>query len=175
MRLNGFTLFELAITLAVLACLAALLYPNLDRVAANNRIHAEINALFHGIHLARKESVVRRRVVSLCPSPDGVSCLATYDWPRFWIVFENRDRDEPPVRDEGEALLYVHETGSTVRIRANRRGFSLRSTDLRATNGTIRVCDRENRVPARAIVISYTGRPRVALADSRGDPLNCSD
>jgi type IV fimbrial biogenesis protein FimT len=174
-KINGFTFFELVLTLALLACLATLFYANLGKVAANNRIHTEINALFHGIHLARKESVVRRRVVSLCPSPDGSRCVATYDWPRFWIVFENRDRDEPPVRDAQEALLYVHETRPAVRIRANRMGFSLRSTDLRATNGTIRVCDRENRVPARAIVISYTGRPRVALTDSRGDAYECLD
>ena len=175
MKLNGFTLFELALTLALVACLATLLYSGLGKVAANNRVHAEINALFHGIHLARKESVVRRRVVSLCPSPDGRRCIATYDWPRFWIVFENRDRDEPPVRDLDEALLYVHETSPALRLRANRRGFSLRSTDLRATNGTIRVCDLEQRVAARAVVISYTGRPRVAVTDSRGDPYDCLD
>ena len=173
MQANGFTLLELAIALAVLACLAILLDVSLGNIVANGHIHKEVNALFHGIHLARKESVVRRRVVSVCPSLDGQTCDATFDWSRSWIVFANHDRDDPPVRDFGEPLLYLHRVSPAVRIRANRLGFSLRSTDLRATNGTLRVCDRQNRVAARAVVISYTGRPRSALHDSRGDPYHC--
>lgn len=175
MQGKGFTLLELAIVLALLAILASLLYSGLGRVVANNNIHREINALFHAIHLARKESVVRRRVVSLCPSEDGATCSAVLEWPRFWILFENGDRDDPPIRDPGEPLLHHHEIGTDIRILANRRGFSLRSTDLRATNGTIRVCDRHRRVPARALVVSYTGRPRIALEDSRGNPFRCPD
>lgn len=175
MQGKGFTLFELAIVLTLLAILASLLYSGLGKVVANNNIHREINALFHAIHLARKESVVRRRVVSLCPSDDGSTCSAALEWSRFWILFENRDRDDPPIRDPGEPLLHQHESGLNIRIHANRRGFSLRSTDLRATNGTIRVCDHQSRVPARAVVVSYTGRPRIALADSRGNPFHCPD
>jgi hypothetical protein len=46
---------------------------------------------------------------------------------------------------------------------------------LRATNGTFVVCDAAGRVPAKALVISYTGRPRVASKTTRGNPYECPE
>ena len=107
---------------------------------------------------------MRRQVVSICPSPDGRQCAPGRDWTQGWIMFNNRDRDEPPAIDNGEPVLQVHRTGDNLRITANRRGFTLRSTAKRATNGTIVVCDAASRVEPKALVVSYTGRPRVAVA-----------
>ena len=138
-------------------------------------MHAEINALFGAIHLARKESIMRRKVVSLCPSPDGSSCEPGRDWSFGWIMFENADRDEPPRRDPDEPLLQAHVVGERVRVTANRRGFTLRAVEKRATNGTFVFCDAAGRVAPRALVISYTGRPRVATRTTRGEPYRCAD
>jgi type IV fimbrial biogenesis protein FimT len=172
---KGFTLYELLLTLALVAIICGLALPSFGKIIANGRLRTEVNALFHAVHLARQESVVRRNVVSICPSLDGASCTATLDWSGGWIMFNNSDRDDPPVRDRGEALLQAHRAGPEVRITANRRGFTLRSTELRATNGTLVVCDPAGRVTPRALVISYTGRPRVALADTRGNAYACAD
>jgi len=172
---NGFTLYELLLTMTLLAIIAGLALPSFEKIIANGRLRTEVDALFHAIHLARQESVVRRQVVSICPSLDGTSCTASLDWSDGWIMFNNLDRDDPPGRDPGEALLQAHRTDSAVRISANRRGFTLRSTELRATNGTIVVCDPAGRVTPRALVVSYTGRPRVTLADTRGNPYRCAD
>jgi type IV fimbrial biogenesis protein FimT len=90
-------------------------------------------------------------------------------------MFENKDRDSPPRKDPGEILLFSHHVDPTLRIVANRRGFTLRATFLRATNGTLIVCDRAGRVRPRALVVSYTGRPRVASEDRRGHAYNCAD
>ena len=83
------------------------------------------------------------------------------EWSGGFLVFENSDRDEPPELDDGEILLHRHLASPSVKITANRRGFTLRATFLRATNGTLVVCDRAGRVTPRALVISYTGRPRI--------------
>ena len=90
-------------------------------------------------------------------------------------MFNNRDRDEPPQLDPDEPLLQVHRVAASVRITANRRGFTLRATHKRATNGTFVVCDAQDRVPPKALVVSYTGRPRVAFEDRRGKPYACAD
>lgn len=171
---NGFTLYELLLSLTLVAIVVGLALPSFDKTIANGRLRAEVDALFHAIHLARQESVIRRQVVSICPSLDGSSCTASLDWSAGWIMFNNIDRDEPPVRDPGETILQVHRVHA-VQLTANRRGFTLRSTELRATNGTIVVCDPASRVTPRALVVSYTGRPRVALADTRGNPYTCAD
>ena len=175
MKMQGYSLLELLLTVAIAAILLFLGTAGFGRSVAESRMRAEMNGLFHAVHLARKESIMRRRVVSICSSVDGDRCSGTLDWSAGWIVFENRDRDEPPVRDAGEALLSRHSASDQIRIDGNRKGFTLRSVDLRATNGTLIVCDRSRRAASRALVISYTGRPRVARRNRRGQPYACRD
>ncbi|RZV35833.1 MAG: prepilin-type N-terminal cleavage/methylation domain-containing protein [Chromatiales bacterium] len=172
-RIRGVTLYELLMTLALVGIVAASGLPAFDRMLARNRQTIEINALFHALHLARKESIMRRKVVSLCPSLDGRHCAA--DWSTGWIMFENSDRDSPPQVDEGEFVLRAHRVSGEVQIDANRRGFTLRATFLRATNGTFVVCDRRRRIPPKGLIVSYTGRPRVAFARPNGAPYACAD
>ena len=172
---RGHTLFELLLTLAIASIVLVVALPSMGAMVARGRQAAEINALFHAVHLARKESIMRRQVVSLCPSPDGRQCLPGRDWSGGWLMFENADRDEPPMVDAGEAVLGRHATHEGVRLIANRQGFTLRATFLRATNGTFVACDRAGRIPPKALVVSYTGRPRVALETSTGDAYACTD
>jgi type IV fimbrial biogenesis protein FimT len=170
----GFTLFEMLLTLLLIATIAGFGVPMLAQSAARARITVEIDALFHAVHAARKESIMRRQVISICPSTDGQQCSRGTDWTQGWILFNNRDGDEPPVVDAGEPVLQVHSAGDNLRITANRRGFTLRSTQKRATNGTIVVCDATARVASKALVISYTGRPRVTTASPGSEPYSCS-
>jgi type IV fimbrial biogenesis protein FimT len=174
-KAGGYSLYELIMTVALAGLMLTLGLPSFGSLVADNRLRVESDALFHAVHLARKGSIVRRRVVSLCPSVDGESCSPGYDWSSGWIVFANVDRDEPPQVDENEPVLSRHTVDDSVQILANRRGFTLRSTHLRATNGTFVICDRAERATPRALVVSYTGRPRVTRSDSRGNAYQCTD
>jgi type IV fimbrial biogenesis protein FimT len=174
-RDRGYTLLELMLTIAVAAVVLTLGLPSFSALKARNAQRVEINALFHAVHLARKGSIMRKQVVSLCPSADGSACNPGSDWSGGFLVFENSDRDEPPELDDGEIVLYRHRASRSVKITANRRGFTLRATFLRATNGTLVICDRAARVPPKALVISYTGRPRVAERTPRGAPYSCAE
>lgn len=174
-RETGYTLYELLVTTLVAAAVLTAAIPSFVGLLARQRQHVEINALFHAVHVARKESIMRRRAVSLCPSTDGDTCQPGPDWSHGWILFENRDRDWPPQVDIDEPVLTRHRVGSNVQIRANRHGFTMRSVFRRATNGTLVVCDPAGRIRARALVVSYTGRPRVAWHTHSGDPWSCAD
>jgi len=170
----GFTLYELLLTMLLVAMLLSLGIPSYSTMLARQRQRVEINALFHAIHLARKESIMRRKVVSLCPTNDGFGCAQSTDWSQGWLMFENTDRDSPARVDAGEPILRRHAVGPGVIVSANRRGFTLRATILRATNGTFVVCDARGRIPPKALVVSYTGRPRVATRTTRGEPYSCT-
>ena len=174
-RDHGYSLLELMMTIAVAAVILTLGLPSFSALKARNAQRVEINALFHAVHLARKGSIMRKQVVSLCPTADGTTCNPGHDWSGGFLIFENRDRDTPPELDDGEIVLHRHIASRSVKITANRRGFTLRATFLRATNGTLVVCDRAGRVPPRALVISYTGRPRVAEKTPGGSPYSCAD
>ena len=171
----GFSLMELLLTILVASIVLGLALPGFANSAARARQQAEVNALFHGVHLARKEAIRRRQLVSICPSPDGVTCSPGRDWSEGWILFENTDQDSPPERDAAEPLILSHDANPQLRIRSNRYAFSSRGVRRRATNGTIVVCDRAGRIPPRALVVSYTGRPRIAATTSRGEAYECAD
>lgn len=174
-RDDGYSLLELLMTIAVAALILTLGLPSFSALKARNAQRVELNALFHAVHLARKASIMRKQVVSLCPTADGTTCSQGTDWSGGFLVFVNSDRDEPPELDDGEILLDRHLTRRHTKITANRRGFTLRATFLRATNGTLVVCDRAGRVAPRALVVSYTGRPRVADRRPRGAAYSCAD
>lgn len=171
---SGYSLYELLVTTSLIAALLIVGIPGFGSILARQRQQVEVNALFHAIHLARKESIMRRKVVSICPSQNGVQCAPGRDWSRGWLMFENEDRDSPPRIDPGELVLKRHTVDDMIVIRANRRGFTLRATFLRATNGTFVVCDRAGRISPKGLVVSYTGRPRVALSPTAGKPYTCA-
>ncbi len=171
----GFSLLELLMTIAVAALILTLGLPSFGALKARNAQRVELDALFHAVHHARKASIMRKEVVSLCPTRDGATCSPGRNWSGGFLLFANSDRDEPPELDAGEILLHRHLASESVNITANRRGFTLRATFLRATNGTLVVCDRAGRVTPRALVISYTGRPRVAERTPSGERYACTD
>ncbi len=171
---GGYSLYELIITIGLVALVMSLGLPSFGKILANHRLKAEVDALFHAVHLARKESVVRRRAVTLCPSHDGQNCEPQFDWSGGWIMFVNLDRDTPATRDSDEPVLQRFSGISHNTVTANRRSFSFRTTALRATNGTFIFCDKARRGVARALIVSYTGRPRVSRIDRSGKPYECA-
>lgn len=170
-RARAFTLFELLVTLALLAILATIALPSFSTLAAKSRQTTEINALFHAFHQARKESIMRRRVVSLCPSPDGKTCAPSTDWSAGWLLFYDPAGTGPT----GDGIVTRHAVSGSVTIVANRRLFTARGTRKRATNGTFVFCDRSGRTSPKALVVSYTGRPRVAERRVDGSAWSCAD
>ncbi len=172
---GGYSLYELIGTVAVVALVLSLGLPSFGRIVAEHRLRVEVDALFHAIHLARKESIVRRREVTLCPSDDGEHCTTGPDWSEGFILFANHDRDAPAQRDAGEPLIRRYTTSSHNLISANRSRFSFRTTSLRATNGTFILCDKTRRAAARALIVSYTGRPRVRRFSRHESQRHCPD
>ena len=173
-RNAGYSLYELLITLGLASLVLGLGVPSFSGLLADKRLRIETDALFHAVHRARQESIGRRRVVTLCASVDGEFCDAENRWSVGWIVFANRQRVGSSRRDPGETLIDFHRVADNVTIMSNRKSLSFRSTHQRATNGTITVCDAAGRATTRALVISYTGRPRVARRDPRGRAYSCA-
>ena len=170
---GGYSLSELIMTLGLSGVVLTLGIPSFGAIVANHRLRTEVDHFFHAIHRARMTSIYQRKVVTLCPSRDGEFCDETTDWSDGWIMFQNDSRRRSHIRDASEPILRRHRPYSRHQLTANRRTFSLRSTELRATNGTVLFCDESGKARPRALVISYTGRPRVAYADRSGRPYVC--
>ena len=173
-RCRGISLWELLLVLAVASVLSAVGIPGVSAFVLNARRTADINAFVTAIQLARSEAFKRGRTVVLCKSADGSGCGgAEVEFGQGWLVFVNEDEIRPPGRSAAEPLLHAYRPAMSGTIRANRNLFEFRAFGRRSTNGTVSFCDRRGAAHARAVVVSYTGRPRVSGSGAGLSPGSC--
>ncbi len=170
----GTTLLELLTTVAIVAVLVTAAAPSFRTIQLNARRTAVVNGFLHTLFVARSEAIKRGQTVSVCPSSDGQHCDRRVAWSSGWIAFANRDRDDPPERDSAEELIARSGGWPGGSITSNRGAYSFRPVTQGVVNGTIVFCDARGSAHARAIIISHTGRPRVAQRDAAGKPLRCA-
>ena len=177
-RAQGFTLIELAVTVAVLAIVLAVGLPSLSNILANNRLTGTTNEFLALVQLAKIESIRRNATVDICPSTNGTTCGGT-NWNRV-IAFSNganqgviREVTAPP---RLTVRVSSNISGFNNRIRFRPDGFAWRgdATPVQRLIGRIQVC-ASNPAPAlNARNISLSGaRASVDAPLSAGN--TCAD
>jgi len=173
-RHRGYTLPELVFTMAIAMGLLGWGVPAFRDLQFNAVRTREVNQFIQAVYLARSEAIKRNGVVSLCPSLDGEWCAPSgTPWQRGWLIFVNRDRDSPAVRDDGEDLLRVYAPWDKGAVNANRATLSFRPFGQMGVTATFTFCDQRGSRSARAVIISQTGRPRVSDRSAAGELLAC--
>lgn len=174
MKAGGVSLLELLIGVAVAGVLLSAGVPGFGDLVQDNRRAARVNRFVHSLHLARSEAVKQAQYVTICKSTTGRDCATGgVTWDDGWIVFVNRDHDEPARADAGEDILLREPAIDDLTITGNRNAFTFRPFNLRSTNGTLVFCDARGPASARAVIISHTGRPRISDRSPDGRPLSC--
>lgn len=173
-RDTGFTLWELMCTVGVAAIVLTTSVPSFTSWLLDARLTADVNAIVLAVQIARSEAAKRGQPVIVCRSADRRTCVGDDVAADAGVmVFVNVDERLPPTRSEAEPLLYAHALEGGGDTRANRGYFEFR-VGRRSTNGTFVVCDRRGPASAKAVIVSYTGRPRVANRDADGKALRCA-
>jgi type IV fimbrial biogenesis protein FimT len=173
-RVGGFTLWELLCTLFVAGVVFTAAVPSFTSWLLDARMTADVNAFVLAVQLARSEAAKRGQPVIVCRTVDRRGCLGDDVVGGAGVmVFVNIDDRLPPTRAEPEPLLYAHALEARGVSRANRPYFEFR-VGRRSTNGTLVLCDERGAANAKAVIVSYTGRPRVSSRDADGKPLRCA-
>jgi type IV fimbrial biogenesis protein FimT len=171
----GFTLWELLCTLSIAGILVGLAVPSFHAFVLDARRTADVNGFVLAVQVARSEAIKRGETVVLCQTFDGLRCgNDELGYGSGWLAFADRDKARPPRRSDDEPLIYAYQPTLIGTIVGNREYFDFRPIQKRSTNGTLVFCDERGAAAARAVIVSYTGRPRVDTVDPAGDPLVCA-
>jgi type IV fimbrial biogenesis protein FimT len=103
----GFTLYELMITVLVVAVILTFGIPNLRQFTQNGRMTSTANDLHAAFMMARSESARAKSNVTICASADpmgAATCGGT--WDQGYVLFIDDNANQ--ARDAGEALLGSH-------------------------------------------------------------------
>ena len=165
---QGFTLVELLVVIAVITLSITMIAPAMANFMQDNRLASQLNALTSSLLYARNAATARQADVVLCPSADGVACSGGADWETGWIIFVDADGDRRA--DIGEDRLRHRQAlsgGNT--IESNVRRTALRySPTGRASSISFWICDSRGSAKAVGITLGTHGRP-YALNDANGN------
>ncbi|WP_261843464.1 GspH/FimT family pseudopilin [Aliamphritea ceti] len=161
--INGFTLVELIVTLAVGAILLTIVIPSFTVLFQNSQILTQRQSLQTTIAFSRDEAVRRSTPVSVCGSSNQTVCDGS--WQNGWIVFT--DSDKNGVRKLGERILQVSEAvlPNTLKyINQNNKNYvSFDSLGFlqKQLAGTFIFCDSRSGKNGIGININQNGRSQV--------------
>ncbi len=80
-RQAGLTLLELCVVTGILAFTVAWTAPRLDGFMARNEVTSDVMRLKEVLATARNAAIVRRTVITVCPSRDGRRCSDDWTMP----------------------------------------------------------------------------------------------
>ena len=157
-NVEGFSVVELMVTLAVLAILSGMGAISFAGVSGKTRVTTDANSLLNAIELTRSEAAKRARRVTLLPTRG--------DWSAGWTVFVDLDGNRQI--DAGEPVIFVQQPlKPTTRVITNTTpgyiAFGASGMPQLYNGGflaaTVTLCDTGH---GRSVVLARTGRPRVA-------------
>lgn len=93
LRMQGFTLIELIITILIVVILAAVAVP----AFTSNTPGSDANALLGSLEFARTMAVKRGQPIVVCPSTNGTTCASSTSWASGWIVLAPGTYQSNPV------------------------------------------------------------------------------
>jgi len=108
-RENGFTLYELMLTLLLVGLVLALGVPNLTTFTSNSRITTTTNDLHAAFQMARSEAARAKANITICASNNSTTAAADCQgsWEDGFIVFLDANGDLARA-GAGETVLRAH-------------------------------------------------------------------
>lgn len=166
---RGFTLVELAVTVAVLAILCAMAVPSFTGLVRSNRLSGTANDLIVAFQTARSEAIKLNGSVSLCRSDDGTTCTSGSAWTSVAIV----DRDGTVLRSmtlnpgldiTGDAALQ----GMEDTITFGSDGIA-RDSSGAPVAATVSICMPVSNPEQNIRLVSITGGSRISITRASGN------
>ena len=182
-RMQGLTVLELLVTLAVAAILMGVGAPGLGHFIKNNRLSEATFDMLGTINLARSEAVKRRGRVVLCrsanPQAAAPTCGGTENtWTSGWLIFASGDSNNTyeAATDILLGIGLLDSKGLTVKSNGTSNNNLEYNSDGTTNEGggtaMFAFCDNRGGAYGRLIEVPPHGRPRF-VKGSDAAPIDC--
>lgn len=157
-KLEGFTLIELMIALAIVGILAGIALPAFTAARAAAQTQTLRDTLVAALTEARSAAAYYERDTILCPSHDGEACADTFEWQDGFIAAVDLDDNERI--DETDRRLFHRGEVKDVRLitSSGRKRIQFQPNGSNAgSNATFTFCDQRGPMRAIALVMNNRG------------------
>ena len=165
-RSRGFTLQEMLVSLCISGTLAGG-GAGMWNVVQQEAVTATANDLVTHLALARNEAIMKNKDIVLCPTENQRSCSRPGSdftaWHTGWLVYADQNDNGQP--DPGEILRVQNGATRGIHIHSSRARGRVAYQPMGTAGGstiTLAVCSERNPSLARYVVVSNSGRARVA-------------
>lgn len=157
-RSRGFTLVELAVTLAVMGIIAVIAVPSFNNLIRSNRLTSSANEMVALLQTARSAAISNRVSAVVCPSTDGSTCAAAAG--SRWIARQTKAGVTTVLRDSALAQGITASTSSNLSGASNQLTFTPAGFSRAGTNssGSIGVCSTQLPGNNSIVVTAAVGR-----------------
>jgi type IV fimbrial biogenesis protein FimT len=171
---RGVSLWELLVTLSIVAVLGAAAVPSFAPTIARARLSATVNSMVGSLHFARSEAILRNIPTAVCLSGDGVQCLERLSQDaRGWLVFQDVERSVPVQLGSSDRLLRHVALPDRITLQGSRMAVTYWPAARAGTTSTFLMCHAQRPLEGRAVVVSQTGRPRTVVDGTWTGRLRC--
>ena len=161
-RKNGFTLFELIVTLAISAILVMIALPHFHQLMAEQELKRIQYSLQSSLKIARSHAFTHHSNVGICPTQNFVQC-SKQNWNTGFLIFMDRNRNRQI--DDSEYILYTEKTALKYGTLDWRGTLNIPSVTFNAqqglpigSNGSFFYCSTH--LTSKRLVLSKMGQTR---------------
>ncbi len=157
LRVAGFTLVELLVSVTVMAILLAVTVPSFKATVMNSRIAAQTDAFANALNYARNTAVSQNVNVMTCPAGAAGSTVCGANWQSGWIIVR-----QPA--GGGNVLLQSFFTAPNDPVLSNvaiagvaANSVTFDSRGIATTQANFKTCDNRGATFARSVEVLPTG------------------
>lgn len=171
---HGFSLIELMSALAIAGILIGFAIPSSLSAMHATRSSETHSALLSTLMKASHKAALHGVRTTLCPSHDGQTCIAGFDWSMGWIGFidQNASRE----REAYESIIVSQDALQDTRLisSSGRTRIVFQGNGGNAgSNATFTLCDKRGEAKAKTLVVSNTGNLRNGVPNATQISLAC--
>lgn len=168
---RGVSLVELLAVVAIVAILATMAAPTFGSLRRTASVGAAASELLAALHFARSAAALDGQPVTLCLSADDQTCVtSSADPANGWLVFAQPGAAVAASATVVPPVLRQFRVADGVDVRGTRAAVTFWPAARASLTSTFDVCDVRREVAGRAVVVSQTGRPRVAAEEASCGP-----